>query len=118
MRRGEQRRASRIKEKDRIAIEVISENEDIRAKKMYYVLSKDISQYGVKIQTDSFFAVGSTLKLKIYLENPQSFIRFHGKVRWVECNYAHESYEMGVEFDDTSLKSKKALEEYLERFDK
>jgi c-di-GMP-binding flagellar brake protein YcgR len=114
----EKRRASRIKEKDRITIEVFSESEDLPAKKIYYVLSKDISAFGVKIQTDTFFPVNSSLKLKIFLGNPQSFIKLHGKVRWIECNYTHESYKMGLEFDATASKSKTVLEEYLKRVDK
>jgi hypothetical protein len=117
MRRGEKRRASRVEEKDRIAIEVISENEEFRSKKIYYVLSKDISPYGVKIQTDTFFPVKSSLILKIFLENPQSIIKLHGKVRWIECHYAHESYMIGIEFDGTSSETIELLEEYLRRVD-
>jgi c-di-GMP-binding flagellar brake protein YcgR len=116
--RKEKRRTSRIKEKDKIAIEVFSKGENLPAKKIHYVLSKDISAFGVKIQTDTFFPVNSSLKLKIFLENPQSFIKLHGKVRWIECNYTHESFKMGLEFDDTASKSIKVLEEYLKRVDK
>jgi c-di-GMP-binding flagellar brake protein YcgR len=113
----EKRRASRIKEKDRITIEVFSESEELPAKKIYYVLSKDISAFGVRIQTDTFFPVNSSLKLKIFLENPQGFIGMHGKVRWVECDYEYESYKIGIEFDDTSSKSIALLEEYLKKVD-
>ena len=113
----EKRRASRIKEKDRIAIEVFSESEDLPAKKIYCVLSKDISTFGVKIQTDTFFPVNSSLKLKIFLENPQSFLRLHGKVRWVECNYTKEIYKMGIEFTDISSDSIKILKEHINKVD-
>jgi c-di-GMP-binding flagellar brake protein YcgR len=116
MRKEEKRRARRINEKDKIAIELISDNEDLQTKKIFYVLSKDISQFGVKIQTDTFFPVNSSLKLKIFLENPQSLVKLQGKIRWIECHYAHESYKMGIEFENLSSNSKKILEECVSGF--
>jgi c-di-GMP-binding flagellar brake protein YcgR len=113
----EKRKTRRIKEDDKVAIEVITDSKDLQIKKIYYVLSKNISQAGIEFEADTFFPVDACLKLKIFLENPQRLISIHGKVRWIKCNYTKEIYKMGIEFTDISSDSIKILKEHINKVD-
>ena len=92
----EQRKEKRIKEELRVVIELPGPAgpSDMRA---INALSRDISLGGARILTNAAFAVGTSLRMNLYLSRTKQVIKVQADVRWVR-SVDTELFEMGVEF--------------------
>jgi hypothetical protein len=109
----ERRRTIRIKEADKATIVLYSEFGKKQIKKIYQVLTKDLSVKGIKIPIDTFIPVGASLKIMILLENPTRFIHTNGNIRWIKCLHDQELYETGIEFVGMTQENVKILEKHI-----
>ena len=115
MAKKERRKANRIKKEDRVTITPVSQFEAQQRKKFFYILSKDISLTGIKIQTDTFFPVGPLLKIEISLTNPPRSISANGRVRQVKTLSARELFEIGCEFVEMSIHDTRIFKDYIKK---
>jgi hypothetical protein len=97
---GEKRKDTRLKEENKLILEIISNDEILDCKKIYYTLTKDISLGGVNIRTDTFLPVDTIVKINLPLRKMHRIVCVRGKVKWVKCIYDDEVYEVGLEFVD------------------
>ena len=97
----DKRREKRIKEKNKLVCEIISCNSNIKHKKIFYTLTKDISLGGVNIRTDTFLPADTVVKIEFSLPKTHKVLSIKGKVKWVKSLYGDEVFELGLEFVDT-----------------
>jgi c-di-GMP-binding flagellar brake protein YcgR len=109
---NERRKERRIKEENRVVIEVPGTwgpegGPEVNA------LTQDISLGGARIlMMDEFFPVGSFLKMRLYLSKSKQIIKVHAWVRWART-IENGFYEMGVEFEHGIPASVMALINHL-----
>jgi c-di-GMP-binding flagellar brake protein YcgR len=96
------RREKRIKEENKLICEIISCNNNLKHKKIFYTLTKDISLGGVNIRTDTFLPIDTVVKIELCVPKMQKIVWVKGKVKWAKSLYSDEVFEMGLEFVDTS----------------
>ena len=112
----EKRKERRIREENRIVIEVPGKwgpegGPEVNA------LTQDISLGGARIlMMDEFFPVGSSLKMTLYLSRSKQIIKVHAKVRWART-IENSFYEMVVEFEHGIPASVMALINHLYKKD-
>jgi len=92
----EKRREKRVKEENRVVIEVLpsggrGEGLAINA------FTKDISLTGARIWTDRLFPLHSKLNLTLYLPRSKQVVRIRATVKWEKECY-DGLYEIGVHF--------------------
>ena len=109
----ERRRVERLKEDNDITITIISGIKKDPKEKIIYHISNDISVYGARIQTNSFFPVDTLLKIDVTLKNPHQTITALGKIKWIKSLFGINSYEAGVEFVNTSSDTIRQLANYI-----
>jgi len=109
----ERRRTPRIKEENKVAITVISGEENLPEKKINYYLSKDISKSGIRIQTNIFLPVNTQLKLEVTLKDSPQMITAFAKVIWIKSFSNVGFHEAGLEFFNTSNEIIQQLEDYI-----
>jgi hypothetical protein len=109
----EKRRIERLNADKEITITIISGVKKDPKEKLIYHISKDISVYGTKIQTNNFFPIDTLLKIDVTLKNPHQTITAFGKVKWIKSLFGINSYEAGVEFVNTSGDTIQQLANYL-----
>ncbi len=63
--------------------------------------------------TEKHLPVGAELRMEIALLDSNKVINLVGKVRWINCLYDKELYEMGVEFRETLSDKTVALIEHV-----
>jgi c-di-GMP-binding flagellar brake protein YcgR len=113
---NEKRKERRIREENRVVIEVPSKlgpngGPEING------LTQDISLGGARIlMMDQFFPVGSALKMTLYLSKSRQIVKVHGQVRWART-IENGFYEMGVEFEHGIPASVMALINHLYKKD-
>jgi c-di-GMP-binding flagellar brake protein YcgR len=92
----ERRRDKRVKEENRVVIEVSPAGGRGDALPIN-AFTKDISLSGVRIWTDRLFPLQSKLNLTLYLSRSKQVVRIRGTVKWEkECDDG--LYEIGVHF--------------------
>jgi hypothetical protein len=109
----EKRRSERLAQENEITIKIVSKGKLPPNKKIIYQISKDISSSGTRIRTNTFLSVDTLLKIQLPLKQPPRMITALGKVKWVRTLYADESFEVGLEFIDTSSETIKLLADYI-----
>ena len=109
----ERRRVERLKEDNDVTITIISGIKKDPKEKIIYHISNDISVYGARIQTNSFFPVDTLLKIDVTLKNPYQTITALGKIKWIKSLFGINSYEAGVEFVNTSSDTIQQLANYI-----
>ena len=97
----EKRRDKRIKNESKLIFEIISAEGDLKNKKIFYTLTKDISLGGVNIRTDTFLPVDTLVRIDLPLPKMHKIISVRGKIRWIKSLYGDEVFEVGLEFVDT-----------------
>ena len=102
MRMIDKRREKRIKEENKLICEIVSCDEILKQKKIFFTLTKDISLGGVNIRTDTFLPVETVVKMELSLPKMQKIVCIKGKVKWAKSLYGDEVFEIGLEFVDTS----------------
>jgi c-di-GMP-binding flagellar brake protein YcgR len=96
----EKRREKRIKKESKLTFEVISDDRDLKNKKIYYTFTKDISLNGINIRTDTFLPADTLIRIDLPLPKMHKTISVRGRVRWVKNLYEDEVFEIGLEFVD------------------
>ena len=92
----EKRRDKRVKEENRVVIEVSPAGGQGDALTTN-AFTKDISLTGARIWTDRLFPLHSKLNLTLYLSRSKQVVRVRGTVKWEkECDDG--LYEIGVHF--------------------
>jgi hypothetical protein len=112
---SEKRRERRVREQALFTITLISKDATGDSPKVIHHSTEDISLTGAKIHTNSFLPVGSFLKIDLSLTDPPRMISAYARVRWVKSIYADELFELGIEFEDTSINIIKALKEHFDK---
>ncbi len=97
----DKRREKRVKEENKLICEIISSNNSLKHKKIFYTLTKDISLGGVNIRTDTFLPIDTVVKINLSLPKMHKIVCVRGKVKWVKSLYDDEVFELGLEFLDT-----------------
>jgi len=114
----ERRKEERFKELNEITISVISEEKNISKKKFLYNYSKDISEFGARIQSDILLPVDTLLQIDFKIKALETQVTALGKVKWIKVIIEDKSYEAGVEFVDTPSKAIKKLKFYISQMKK
>jgi c-di-GMP-binding flagellar brake protein YcgR len=109
----ERRKEGRISEENKVKFRVASKGKTPQVRKTYYALTKDISVGGIRMLTEKYLPVGTELRMEIALLDSNKVINLVGKVRWINCLYDNELYEMGVEFRETLSDKTVALIEHV-----
>lgn len=97
----DKRKEKRVKEENKLICHIVSDNETLNRKKIFYTLTKDISLGGVNIRTDTFLPIDTVVKIELSLPKIQKVVTIRGKVKWAKSLYGDEVYEIGLEFVDT-----------------
>ena len=105
----ERRRVPRIKDKSNVAITIFSKDKN---QEIIHDRSQDISVYGTKIHSHLQFPVDSLLEID-FISHLGQKITALGKVKWIKVIIEDKSYDLGVEFVDTTSEAIKKLEDYI-----
>jgi c-di-GMP-binding flagellar brake protein YcgR len=109
----ERRRKPRIPEEDKITITAISGEENIPQKKFNYHLSKNISESGIGIYSNTFLPVDTQIRIEVKLkDSPKKIIAF-AKVIWIKRFSTNDFCEAGLEFFNTSNAVMQQLKDYI-----
>jgi len=106
----ERRKAPRMKEESDVTITVVSEG---KHQKVIYDSSKDISEYGARIQSREMFPIDTLLEINFTTKTVHKNIKALGKVKWIKVIIEDKSYEMGVEFANNPDDAVRKLEDYI-----
>src|SRR5512139_177830 len=98
----ERRRDSRIKEEDKVVIELLTDGQPPAEKTILNALTKDISPGGVRLTTNILLPVNTLLKMELVLSRRRRVIQATGIVRWARTVYDEEMFEIGIEFTQIS----------------
>jgi hypothetical protein len=110
----DKRKAARIAEKAPATISPSDYSDPETEKKLTRCLTQDISVMGIKIQSENFFPMNSTLRIQLSLKEPSRLINMVGKIRWIRKLKASDVYEMGIEIVGTSKEDHVALKRHIE----
>lgn len=86
-----------------------------RSSALYYARTKDASPSGLKIDTDVPFPLGTVLAIKLQSPRTRQLIQALGEVKWVTPYENGRSFEVGLEFVETSVRSIMDLLEHIYR---
>lgn len=106
----ERRKAPRLKEESDVTITVVSEG---KHQKVIYDSSKDISEFGARIQSREMFPMDTLLEINFTTKTVHKNIKALGKVKWIKVIIEDKSYEMGVEFANNPDDAVRKLEDYI-----
>ena len=82
-------------------------------KVIYYGQTKNASPSGLKIDCDVQFPVGTVLSIKLQSPRTRRLIQASGEVKWVTPNADGQSFEVGLEFVETSVRNIMDLLEHI-----
>lgn len=109
----ERRLDSRVKEEDKVVIELLTNGQPPAEKTILNALTKDISPGGVRLTTNVLLPVNTLLKMEIVLSRRRRLVTVMGTVRWwARSIYADELFEIGIEFTQISPDDKMLLLEH------
>lgn len=108
----ERRRDSRIKEEDKVVIELLTNGQPPAEKTILNALTKDISPGGVRLTTNMLLPLNTLLKVEVVLSRRRRVIQATGIVRWARTIYDEEMFEIGIEFTQISPDDKMLLLEH------
>ncbi|MGB7296535.1 MAG: PilZ domain-containing protein [Candidatus Aminicenantales bacterium] len=111
----ERRRESRVKEEDKVLIELLTNGQTPEDMSIVNALTKDISPGGVRIMTNVKLPANTLLKIEIVLSQRRRRLRAVGVVRWARSVYGEDLFEMGIEFSQISPEDKMLLLEHTYR---
>ena len=77
-------------------------------------LAYDISEEGLRFQTDNFIPLNESLILELQLST-QNSLSLHGKVMWVQMVPHSDRYQIGVKFDDSKelYSAKQGIQQFV-----
>lgn len=76
-------------------------------------IGQDISSGGIRMNSNEFIAVGSTIVVQVKLDLRGKQYSLPGKVKWVRYLPHSDNYQLGVEFLDGSRFEKGQIEQYV-----
>lgn len=78
-------------------------------------LACDLSEGGVRVRSERFMPLGTSLRTRFQLDNMQ-VITLMGKVVWAQKEPQGEYYQMGVEFEeeDENLFTRRSIHDYID----
>ncbi|MBP1768278.1 MAG: hypothetical protein H6P98_2393 [Candidatus Aminicenantes bacterium] len=82
-------------------------------KVLYYGRTRNASPSGLRVDCDQEFPVGTVLSIKLQSPRTRQLIQASGEVKWVTPLPATQSYEIGLEFVDTSVRNILELLDHL-----
>jgi len=106
------RRDRRVKEEDKVVIELLTDGQPPAEKTLINALTKDISPGGVRLTTNQRLPVNTLVKMEIVLSNKRRAIRVMGAVRWTRSLYEEALFETGIEYTRISPDDKMLLLEH------
>ena len=109
---NERRRERRLEDSNEMTLSVMSEEKHFPEDKLFHNYSKDISESGARIYTDSFLPVDTLLRIEMKLKNFHQMITTPGKVKWVKIISSSGCCEAGVEFVNTPARAMNMLDIY------
>ena len=109
----EKRRAKRVKENAEVTITLIGQDDLPVSSRVIRHTAKDISLFGIRIQSNTFIPINSNLKIELALGPQNRSVTAYGKVRWAKSLYGDELFEMGIEFVDTLPETVRILRDYI-----
>jgi c-di-GMP-binding flagellar brake protein YcgR len=108
----ERRRDSRVKEEDKVVIELLTNGQPPSEATILNALTRDISPGGVRLTTNRLLPVNTLLKLEVVLSRRRRVVQAAGIVRWARTVYDKEMFEVGIEFTQISPDDKMLLLEH------
>lgn len=108
----ERRRESRVKEEDKVVIEILPDGKLLSERRIFNALTKDISPGGLRVMTNLALPADTAVRIEIALPKRRKLIRAAGIVRWCRSVYEEELFEMGVEFSQIRIEDKIILLEH------
>jgi hypothetical protein len=109
----EKRRQQRLEQKNEIAVSIVSSTDPSLKGKIIYHSTQDISGSGARILTHLFLPKDTLIKMQLWLTDPPRLVSALGRVKWARSLYGDESYEVGLEFVDTSEDAIHTLVEHI-----
>ncbi len=76
-------------------------------------LAQDISQGGMRINSNEFVAVGSHVILQIQLESQTRVLDFNAKVVWVKELPYSDGFQLGLEFAEEAVFEKLKVAQFV-----
>jgi len=74
-------------------------------KVLYYGRTKNASPSGLKLDSDVSFPVGTIVSIKLQSPKTRRLIQAAGEVKWVTPSGDGQTFEIGLEFVETSIRS-------------
>jgi len=74
-------------------------------KVLYYGRTRNASPSGLRVDCDVRFPVGTVLSIKLQSPRTRQLIQASGEVKWATPIAGSQSYEIGLEFVDTSVRN-------------
>jgi c-di-GMP-binding flagellar brake protein YcgR len=108
----ERRKESRVKEEDKVVIEILPDGKLLSERRVFNALTRDISPGGLRVMTNLAMPADTAVRVEIALPRCRKLIRAAGVVRWSRSVYEEELFEMGVEFSKISIEDKIILLEH------
>ncbi len=92
---------------DGVEIHLVSKDPaDVRGDKhSFYALAKDVSPSGLRVESAEQIPVGTVLTVKLQSPKTRKDIRATAEVKWSAPAGTGETYEIGLEFVETSVHS-------------
>jgi c-di-GMP-binding flagellar brake protein YcgR len=116
----DRRREARKKEGNRVTIETAPQEKadtgTAITKKISFSLTEDISLKGIKVISDAFFPIDTSLKVELSLAEYHEPLQLLGKVKWIR-SHEEDLYEIGIEFTDASPAHMKALVDHMYKYE-
>lgn len=104
----EQRRFPRVALNSEVKFQIRQSN------KFGLTCCRDISEGGVRILTEEFIPLGTTMKLEIILKNALKCIDAIAEVVWLQRMLHSERYQMGLRFREIADAYRNDVHEFVE----
>lgn len=110
---SDRRREPRFSDGVEIVLTAQEKDAEGRGPRSYYARTKDASPSGLKVESADPIPVGTVLSVRLQSPKTKSEIRATAKVKWVTRVKDGESYELGLEFVMTSVRTILDLVEHI-----
>ena len=112
-RTSDRRREPRFADGVEIVLAAQEKDAEGRGPRSYYARTIDASPSGLKVESTDPIPVGTVLSVRLQSPKTKSEIRATAEVRWVTRVEDGESYELGLEFVMTSVRTILDLVEHV-----
>lgn len=109
----DRRKEPRQEDLSEIVIEYTDAEDTMMGKRVYQARARNASPGGLKFQSAVPYVPGAIVDIKLQSRRTGKLIQAKGKVRWVSSPAEGETYEVGVEFVETPIRSIMDLLEHI-----